>query len=81
MACGTPVVASRASCLPEVAEGAALLVDPNNVEALATALEMVLVDAELRNRLVQKGLERAAIYTWQRAAEQLLGVYQMVAGA
>jgi glycosyltransferase involved in cell wall biosynthesis len=79
MACGTPVVASRASCLPEVAEGAALLVDPNNVEGLTSALELVLLDTDLRARLVEQGLARARQYTWRRAAEQLLGVYRQVA--
>jgi glycosyltransferase involved in cell wall biosynthesis len=81
MACGTPVVASRASCLPEVAEGAAVLVDPNNVDGLATALERVLLDGEAREELIQKGLQRASQYTWQRAAEQLLSVYRTVASA
>jgi glycosyltransferase involved in cell wall biosynthesis len=79
MACGTPVVASRASCLPEVAEGAALLIDPNNVEGLAGALELVLLDGDLRAHLIAQGRRRAAEYTWTRAAEQLLGVYRMVA--
>jgi glycosyltransferase involved in cell wall biosynthesis len=79
MACGTPVVASRASCLPEVAEGAALLVDPTNVDGLASALELALLDVDLRKRLVDEGLKRASQYTWRRAAEQLLGVYRMVA--
>jgi glycosyltransferase involved in cell wall biosynthesis len=81
MACGTPVVASRASCLPEVAEGAALLVDPTSVEGLASALELLLLDSDLRTRLIERGLQRASEYTWQRAAEQLLGVYRMVAAA
>jgi glycosyltransferase involved in cell wall biosynthesis len=81
MACGTPVVASRASCLPEVADGAALLVDPTNVDGLAGALELVLLDGELRTRLIEQGRERARQYTWQRAAEQLLGVYRAVAAA
>jgi glycosyltransferase involved in cell wall biosynthesis len=81
MACGTPVVASRASCLPEVAEGAALLVDPDSVEGLMGALELVLLDADLRARLIKQGYERASQYTWTRAAEQLLGVYRMVASA
>jgi glycosyltransferase involved in cell wall biosynthesis len=78
MACGTPVVASRASCLPEVAEGAALMVDPTNVEALAAALELVLVDTDLRAGLIARGLQRASEYSWRRAAEQLLGVYRRV---
>jgi glycosyltransferase involved in cell wall biosynthesis len=81
MACGTPVVASRASCLPEVAEGAALLVDPNHVEGLAGALELALLDDTLRARLVEQGRQRATEYTWRRAAEQLLGVYRKVAAA
>jgi glycosyltransferase involved in cell wall biosynthesis len=81
MACGTPVVASRASCLPEVAEGAALLVDPNNVDGLASALELVLLDTDLRSRLIEEGRKRAGEYTWRRAAERLLDVYRMVASA
>jgi glycosyltransferase involved in cell wall biosynthesis len=79
MACGTPVVASRASCLPEVAEGAALMVDPDNVDGLAAALELALLDVNLRVHLVEKGKQRAARYSWRHAAEQLLGVYMRVA--
>ena len=81
MACGTPVVASRASCLPEVAEGAALMVEPTNVDELSTALEMLLVDAQLRSRLIDQGRQRASQYTWRVAAERLLGVYERVAVA
>jgi glycosyltransferase involved in cell wall biosynthesis len=81
MACGTPVVASRASCLPEVADGAALLIDPNHVDGLMGALELVLLDGGLRVRLIEQGYKRAAHYTWTRAAEELLGVYRKVAGA
>ena len=81
MACGTPVVASRTSCLPEVAEGAALLIDPNNVDGLMAALELVMLDGELCARLIAQGHERAARYTWTRAAEELLSVYRMVAAA
>ncbi len=81
MACGTPVVASRASCLPEVAEGAALMIDPANVDGLAASLEQVLVDPELRGRLIAEGLRRASQYTWRGAAERLLDVYRTVATA
>jgi glycosyltransferase involved in cell wall biosynthesis len=81
MACSTPVVASRASCLPEVAEGAALLVDPDHVDDLANALEQALCDTELRERLVTQGRQRAAEYTWQRAAERLLEVYRSLGAA
>jgi glycosyltransferase involved in cell wall biosynthesis len=79
MACGTPVVASRASCLPEVAEGAALLIEPTDVDGLATALEQMLSDSTLRAQLLERGLQRAAEYTWRGAAERLLDVYRKVA--
>jgi glycosyltransferase involved in cell wall biosynthesis len=81
MACGTPVVASRASCLPEVADGAALMIDPTSVEGLSTALEQLLTDAEQRARLIERGRQRASEYTWRVAAERLLQVYQRVAAA
>src|SRR5438445_10942656 len=81
MACGTPVVASHASCLPEVAEGAALLVDPTNVEGLTSALELALVDVDLRQRLIKQGRQRATEYSWRRAAEALVDVYESVASA
>ena len=66
MACGTPVVASLASCLPEVAEGAALMIEPTDVDGLSAALELALLDTALRARLIEQGRERAARYTWQR---------------
>ena len=65
MACGTPVVASTAGALPEVLGDAALLVDPYDEDALAEALQAAADD---RGELRRRGLERAARYTWQRAA-------------
>jgi glycosyltransferase involved in cell wall biosynthesis len=79
MACGTPVVSSNASCLPEVAAGAALMVEPTDTEALTDALERVLDDEALRADLSRKGLERARRYSWKAAAERLLRVYKRVA--
>jgi glycosyltransferase involved in cell wall biosynthesis len=81
MACGTPVVSSNASCLPEVAEGAALLVDPEAPEELAEAISRVVGDTALRADLRAKGLARAAQYTWRAAAEKLFQVYQRVAAS
>ena len=81
MACGTPVVSSNASCLPEVAEGAAVMVDPERAEELADAIGRVVQDTALRADLRAKGLERAAAYTWQAAARKLLSVYEQVAAA
>ncbi len=75
MACGTPVVTSNLSSLPEVAADAALLVDPYDVEALAWALERVVSDTDLRRRLVSQGTTRAAHFTWEASARHLLAVY------
>ncbi len=82
MACGTPVVASTASCLPEVAGDAALLVSPTDVEALAAALDRVLSDEALRADLIAKGYTRVGQFSWDQSAKQLLGVYyKVVAGS
>ncbi len=80
MAVGTPVVASNASCLPEVLGDAALLVDPADDAAFAAAVESVLGDAELRRRLASLGLARAGSFTWERCAALTASVYRRVAG-
>ncbi len=75
MACGTPVVCSNSTALPETVGAAALLVDPTNAEALAAAMEQVLGDPLLARRLRQAGTERARLFTWDRAAAQTVEVY------
>src|SRR5262249_49433898 len=65
MAAGTPVVASNASCLPEILGDAAVLVDPNDDAALCRVLEQVLTDTSLRERLIAAGRARAATFTWE----------------
>jgi glycosyltransferase involved in cell wall biosynthesis len=80
MACGTPVVASNVSSLPEVVGDAALLIDPNNEEDLAVALHRLLTDDALHASLRAKGLARARTFTWERAAEQTLTVYRRALG-
>jgi glycosyltransferase involved in cell wall biosynthesis len=76
MACGTPVVASTAGALPEVLGDAALLVDPYDEDALAEAIQAAAEDS---GRLRRQGLERAAAFTWERAAEATWRVYQEAA--
>lgn len=78
MACGTPVVTSTVSSLPEVTGDAALLVDPYDVEALAGALRRLLDDSALRETLIARGTHQAAFFTWERAAAQLLAVYRQM---
>lgn len=76
MACGTPVVTSDSSSLPEVVVDAALMVSPNDHEALADAIARVLEDADLREDLVRRGLARAAEFSWQATGEKLLSAYE-----
>ncbi len=76
MACGTPVVASSTSATAEVAGDAALLVDPLDVDGLATAMRRLLSDETLQAGLRSRGLERAAGYSWQRTARETLAVYE-----
>jgi alpha-1,3-rhamnosyl/mannosyltransferase len=78
MACGTPVLCSNTSSLPEVVGDAAVLFDPTDVEAIARALEQALPDRVLRDRLRERSLQRAAQFTWSRAADRTLGVYRSV---
>jgi len=80
MACGTPVVTSNASSLPEVVGQAGQLVAPEDTEALAEAVSRVLADAELRESMSQAGLEQAAKFSWPRAAAQTVDTYRRVAG-
>jgi glycosyltransferase involved in cell wall biosynthesis len=78
MACGTPVVCSNASSLPEVAGDAALLFAPMDVDAITATLERVLTDADLRADLRARGLSQAAHFSWQRAAQETLAVYRQL---
>lgn len=78
MACGTPVVTSRTSGLAEVADGAAMLVDPLSVDEIASALYKVCTQPELANDLRTLGSARASTFTWQHAACTTLDVYDYV---
>lgn len=76
MACGTPVVVSNVSSLPEIVGDAGLLVDPEDVEGLADTLIRLLSDEKLRRRLGQLGIQRAATFSWERTARETLAVYR-----
>ncbi len=75
MACGTPVIGSRASSLPEVMGDAGLPVDPLDVDMIAHALREMIDQPELRARSIGLGLERAKLFTWDKAARELLAIY------
>ncbi len=76
MACGAPVVCSKASSLPEVVGDAALLVDPRDPEAWAQAMTRVFEDANLRDDLRRRGALRVKAFSWEQSARNLLRVYQ-----
>lgn len=81
MASGVPVVTSNVSSLPEVVGQAGLQVDPYDVDALAVALARACRDAGWRAYAIEAGQKRAQAFTWRRAAEQLLEVYDKALGA
>jgi glycosyltransferase involved in cell wall biosynthesis len=80
LACGTPVICSNRSSLPEYVGDAALLVDPNDLLALSGALARVLTDADLRAELARRGPEQAARFSWDRTARQSILAYRRAAG-
>jgi len=76
MACGTPVIVSNTSSLPEVAGDAGMLVDPYDTEMMAWYMEKLIIDTELHREYSQKGLMRAEKFTWDNAADVVLGIYK-----
>jgi glycosyltransferase involved in cell wall biosynthesis len=79
MACGTPVLTSTTSSLPEVAGAAALLVDPMDTMAISAALKRLSSEPELRRQLREQGIARAAQFSWERCAQETLQVLRAVA--
>ena len=80
MACGTPVVTSNVSSLPEVVGDAAILVNPENVFDIARGISDMLLDEELRARMIRRGREQAARFSWNWTARQVLEIYKDVIG-
>lgn len=75
MACGTPVLTSTASCLPEVAGGAAVLFDPFDVEGMADGMARLASDRPWREHLRDLGFVQAAAFTWERTARAVMQAY------
>jgi glycosyltransferase involved in cell wall biosynthesis len=78
MACGTPVLTSNVSSLPEVVGEAALLVNPENVFEIARGLKEILLDEAVRQRLTELGKKQVHLFSWDRAARETLSVYREV---
>lgn len=78
MACGTPVITSNTSSLPEVAGNAAPMVNPYNVEEISAQLRQIIEDSGLRTKLIQAGFTQVQNFTWQKSAQKLLSIYHDV---
>ncbi len=78
MACGTPVITSNTSSLPEVLGSAGILIDPHNVSQLTREMENLLTNPVQRDLLTQAGIKRAKIFTWEKCASKTLDVYNHV---
>jgi glycosyltransferase involved in cell wall biosynthesis len=76
MACGCPVLSSNASSLPEVAGDAAILLDPMDVESFTREMVRVISDSDLRQDLRERGLARAAQFSWDWTARETIAVYR-----
>jgi len=74
MACGLPTIVSHNSSLPEVVGEAAIMIDPYNIDELVWAMEMVLLDKDLREQLREKGIEQAKKFSWSRCAQETLEI-------
>lgn len=79
MRCGTPLITSNLSAMPEIAAGAALLVNPYRVEEIAGAMDRVASDSYLRQKLSRAGLERSKEFSWERTARASVAVYREIA--
>jgi glycosyltransferase involved in cell wall biosynthesis len=79
MACGTPVIVSNVSSFPEIVGDAGLLIDPGCADELVVAMQRILSDSELRVSLIEKGLKRAALFSWDKAAQETLALYHSLA--
>ena len=78
MACGTPILASNVSSIPEVVGDAALLFDPYDINKIANVIGRAITDKDLKQKLVQRGFEQIKKYSWENTAKEILGVFKKV---
>jgi glycosyltransferase involved in cell wall biosynthesis len=78
MACGCPVICSKAASMPEVAGDSAIQIDPNDLDDLANAIDRIVADANLRHRMIESGFSRIGRFTWRKTAETTLAVFEKI---
>jgi glycosyltransferase involved in cell wall biosynthesis len=69
MACGTPVITSKLSSIPEVCSDSAIYCDAHDIDDIKEKIEMLLKDETLQKELIEKGIKRASLFTWKRSAD------------
>ena len=80
MACGLAVITSNVTSLPEVAGDAAILVEPTDVEAIAQGIERLYREPDYHQVMIQKGIARAAQFSWENTAKQVRDQYEKICG-
>jgi len=80
MASGCPVVSSNTSSMPEVINDAAMYFNPNDIEEMSNAIEVVVLDNALRAKLISLGYENIKLFSWQKCAAETLEVYKKLTG-
>lgn len=75
---GCPVILSNSSCFPEIAQDAALYFNPKNINEIKAAIEIILSDESLRNKLVEKGYSRVKTFSWEISAKRTADIYKTV---
>ncbi|MFC1656214.1 glycosyltransferase family 4 protein [Patescibacteria group bacterium] len=78
MQCGCPVITSNISSLPEVVGDAAVMVNPNDIDSIATEMKRVLSDENLRKQMKSKGLDQAREFSWEKSAKKLLELFNII---
>lgn len=78
MACGRPVIASGNTSMREIVDSSGILIDPHNIKEIASTINNLLSNEELRNILSKKGLERAKEFSWQKTAKETIALYQVL---
>ena len=76
MACGCPAVVSNVASLPEVCGEAAYYVDPYDIDSIAAGIYRVAKDDQLRKDLIERGLERAKLFTWEKSAKEHIKIFE-----
>ncbi|MBI5711869.1 MAG: glycosyltransferase family 4 protein [Chloroflexi bacterium] len=77
-ACGVPVIISSRASLPELANGSALICDPDDLTSIAYTIQQALSDSQLRESLIEKGFKRVKDFSWEKCARETLEVYRTV---